>query len=53
MNGCQIEYTVNGKQYTVVEYPKKGWESQFLQQVLNRLESLIDSGAVVTELIRF
>lgn len=46
----EIEYKVNGKRYTVVEQPLKGWESQFLQQVLNRIESIVNAGAVVTAL---
>jgi hypothetical protein len=45
-----IEYKVNGKTYTTVEQPTKGWESQFLQKVLNRIESLVNAGAVVTGL---
>lgn len=44
-----IEYKINGKRYTVVERPREGWESQFLQQVLNRIESIVDgTGAVIT-----
>lgn len=48
MKAYEIEYKVNGKRYTVVEQPTKGWESQFLQKVLNRIESLVNAGAVVT-----
>jgi len=50
MKAYEIEYTYNGKRYTVVEQPINGWESQFLQQVLNRIESIVDAGAVVTAL---
>lgn len=50
MKAYEIEYQVNGKRYTVVEQPMKGWEGQFLQQVLNRIESIVNAGAVVTAL---
>lgn len=50
MMAYEIEYMVNGKRYTVVEQPTKGWEGQFLQQVLNRIESIVHAGAVVTAL---
>ena len=50
MRAYEIEYMINGKRHTVVEQPTKGWESQFLQKVLNRIESLVDAGAVVTAL---
>lgn len=44
-----IEYKINGKRYTAVEYPRDGWESQFLQQVLKRIESIVNgTGAVIT-----
>lgn len=50
MKAYKIEYEINGKRYTVVEQPIKGWEPQFLQQVLNRIESIVSAGAVVTAL---
>lgn len=50
MKAYEIEYKINGKRYTVVEHPSKGWEGQFLQQVLNRIESIVNAGAVVTAL---
>lgn len=51
MKAYEIEYkTVTGQLYTVVEQPTKGWEGQFLQQVLNRIESIVRAGAVVTAL---
>ena len=50
MKAYEIEYKINGKRYTVVEQPTKGWESQFLQKVLNRIESLVMAGAVITDL---
>lgn len=46
----EIYYKINGKEYSTVETPIKGWESQFLQNVLNRIESLVMAGAVVTDL---
>lgn len=48
MKVYEIEYKVNGKCYTCVEQPTKGWESNFLQNVLNRIESLTNAGAVIT-----
>lgn len=51
MKAYEIEYkTENGKRFTVIERPVKGWEGQFLQQVLNRIESIVNAGAVVTAL---
>ncbi len=50
MTAFEITYTYNGKQYSTVEQPTKGWEGQFLQQVLNRIESLLMSGAVINDL---
>ena len=50
MKAYEIEYEINGKRYTTVERPEKGWEPQFLQKVLNRIESLVMAGAVVTDL---
>ena len=51
MKAYEIEYmTADGKFHTAVEQPHKGWESQFLQQVLNRIESIVNAGAVVTSL---
>lgn len=47
----EIKYTYNGKEYEVVEQPTKGWESQFLQKVINRIESLVNAGAVVTSIV--
>ena len=49
MRAYEITYKVNGKQYTTVEQPTKGWEGQFLQKVLNRIESITNAGAVVTD----
>lgn len=45
----EITYNYNGKQYSTIEQPTKGWESQFLKKVLNRIESLTMSGAVITD----
>ena len=50
MKAYVIEYRVNGKCHATIEQPTKGWESQFLQNVLNRIESLVNAGAVVTGL---
>lgn len=50
MKAYEITYRVKGEIYTTVEQPTKGWESQFLQHVLNVIESLVCAGAVVTDL---
>jgi hypothetical protein len=50
MTTYEITYTYNGKQYSTVEQPTKGWEGQFLQKVLDRIESLVMSGAVINDL---
>ena len=50
MKYYEIEYKYNGKSYSTVVQPTKGWESQFLQKVLNHIESIVNAGAVVTAL---
>lgn len=50
MTAYEIIYTYNGRRYSVIEQPTKGWEGQFLQQVLNRIESIVKSGAVINDL---
>ena len=45
-----IEYKVDGKHHATIEQPVKGYEWQFPQQVLNRIESIVNAGAVVTAL---
>ena len=51
MKAYEIEYQYNGERHIIVEPPTAGWEPQFLQNVLNRIESLVMAGAVVTNLI--
>lgn len=48
-----ITYIYKGTQYDTVVRPTKGWESQFLQSVLYRIESLLMSGAVIKDLREF
>ena len=55
MRYYEIEYKVNGKAFTTVEIPttndgKRETKDKFLQKVLNRIESLVMAGAVVTNL---
>ena len=55
MRYYEIEYKVNGKTFTTVEMPttndgKRETKDKFLQKVLNRIESLVMAGAVVTNL---
>lgn len=50
MKVYEIDYIYEGKKHTTVEQSKKGWEEQFPQQVLNAIESLVNAGAVITDL---
>ena len=50
----EIEYiSLNGQRYTIYEQPTKGWEDQFPQKVLNRVQSLVMAGAVITKIIGY
>jgi len=49
MKSYEIEYMVKGKKCSMVEYPKQGWESQFLQGVIYRIQSIVDGGGVITK----
>lgn len=50
----EIEYIgLDGKRYTVDEFPTKGWEDQFPQKILARVESIVNSGAVVTKMVGY
>ena len=51
MKHYEITYIYNGEAHTVDVFPQKGWESQYHQAVLNRIESLVAAGAIVTNLI--
>lgn len=44
---CVIKYSYRGKVYEMVERPTAGWEVQYEQNVINRIESLVDAGAVI------
>lgn len=50
MSAYEIFYTYEGKQYSTVERSTKGWETHFLQNVVNCIESLVMAGAVITDL---
>ena len=49
----EIEYRVNGKRYSMIERPTKGWESQYPQLVLYRIESLVNAGAVIVGITEY
>lgn len=49
----EIKYEFDGKQYEAVEQPTKGWEGQFLQKVLNRIESLTEAGAKIISVVGY
>lgn len=59
MIGYEIQYKYEGKQYSTYEHPQKDQQGQppkkeqFLKQVLNRIESLVSAGAVITDLIEY
>lgn len=50
MTAYVIEYKFEGKHHATIEMTQKGHEEQFPQQVLNRIESIVNAGAVVTAL---
>ena len=43
MRHTEINYKVGNKVYKDVVQERKGWESHYLQNVLNRIESITDS----------
>lgn len=51
MEMYEIKYKYNGKTYTVVESPTKGFENQFYAKVLARIESFVMAGATIIDLI--
>lgn len=53
MKKYEITYKYNEKDYTVTETPTKGFEAQFAQKVLNRIESLVDAGAIITKIVNY
>ncbi len=58
MRFYEIKYKVNGKECTAVEQSatesgKIERKEQFLQRVLNRIESLVSAGAVITDLAEY
>lgn len=46
----EIKYEYEGNEYTEIVQPIKNWEEQFLQNVLNAIESLTMAGAVIKDL---
>lgn len=59
MRTYEITYTYDGKEYTVYEQAQKDEKSlpektsKFLQRVLNRIESIVNAGAVVTDITEY
>ena len=53
MKRYEITYKYDGKQHTIIEHPQKGFEGQFLEQVLNRIESLVNAGAVIVDMVAY
>ena len=44
---------LDGKIYIVEELPTKGWETQFSQKVLNRVESIVMGGGVIKKMVGY
>lgn len=53
MKRYEITYKYNEKNHTVTEHQTKGFEAQFAQKVLNRIESLVDAGAIITKIVNY
>ena len=53
MKMYEIKYEYDGKKYTTVEQAMNGWEGQFLQKVLDRIESLTQAGAKIIDIIAY
>lgn len=53
MERYEITYMYEGKTHTVYEQPSKGWENQFLQNVLDRIESITAAGGVITNVTAY
>lgn len=51
MKYTEIFYKVNNKVYTEVVREREGWESQYLQYVLNAIESITDARGVKVVII--
>jgi hypothetical protein len=49
MKNYVITYVFERNTYTIVEHPIKGYENQFLKQVLDRIVSITQSGGVIKE----
>lgn len=50
----EIEYIdLNGQRHTIYAQPEKGWEYLFPQTVLDRIESIVMAGAVITKIIGY
>ena len=51
----KIEYSYNGKKATAVVATvvttTENWKEQFFEKVLNRIESITNAGAVITQVI--
>lgn len=44
---------LDGKIYIADEIPTKGWEDQFPQKVLNRVESIVMGGGVIKKMVGY
>lgn len=53
MSRYEIRYQYEGKEYSVIEQPQKGWEEQFLQNVLDRIESITNAGGMIVEVTAY
>lgn len=45
----EIKYTYKGKKGTAIVIPVEGYESQFFESCVNRIDSLVHAGAKITD----
>lgn len=43
MKFTEIKYKAAGKVYSAIVEERKGWENQYLQNIINRIESITNS----------
>ena len=49
----EIRYQYDEKEYSIIEQPQKGWEAQFLQNVLDRIESITNAGGTIVRVTAY
>lgn len=51
MKHYEINYEYEGKQYTTTEQSNHDKKDEFYKRVLNRIESIVSAGAIITNVI--